>query len=493
MSEVKEITKLVATINPDTYAKNASEVKSILKKEGFDAAFKKAEFKEGNDSGENHKLIYDSTSETLEPVYFWVLDKTNEFFGGKVEKLIDNFTSSPGSGHFSELMGKATKMQEEAMKLMQTNGALIKSIINIIYDLKEFEIRLKNYEDANSKDKNIAESGLLSLKQIWMDNVDIKKGNGSINALSQQLHFVTLRDAFMNVSSLKSIDNLDLNERVQRILKARFGEFLEWKKRSEVELKKRYSIERTYLKNQVNSLKMYTRWAKPYLKAALDLEQQESSDPGLVKAFNTIVLELTIMGRKSVDFKQEVINRALPSGFENRKLKRDYFSCVLVDFYFRGIPQKAGQHYGFGGRAEVTFRGFSLNAEELQMLKEKLEEYNIKEGLELVSGMTEESLKELQEDLDYYLKKEEESEKPKTKDSGGNPFSALLGLSDKKDNQKKESKEKKDEKITEIKKDDYAESLVRQIALKNAKEMCFNIYDIYKKAHGMASHPNPFG
>ena len=34
-------------------------------------------------------------------------------------------------------------MQEQAMKIMQTNGVLIKSIINIIYDLKEFEIRTR--------------------------------------------------------------------------------------------------------------------------------------------------------------------------------------------------------------------------------------------------------------------------------------------------------------------------------------------------------------
>ena len=62
----------------------------------------------------HYNLVYDSSSETLEPVYFYLLDLMNKMFGNKVEKIIDNFASSPGSGHFSELQGKASQMQQEA-------------------------------------------------------------------------------------------------------------------------------------------------------------------------------------------------------------------------------------------------------------------------------------------------------------------------------------------------------------------------------------------
>jgi len=77
MPESKDVLKLIATISPDNYAENASEVKLILKKKGFDEALKIAKFKKGSDSGDEHKLVYDSTSETLEPVYFWILDMVN--------------------------------------------------------------------------------------------------------------------------------------------------------------------------------------------------------------------------------------------------------------------------------------------------------------------------------------------------------------------------------------------------------------------------------
>src|SRR3989344_7557519 len=202
---------------------------------------------------EEHTIVYDSPGETLEPVYFWILDFMRTMFKGKVEKLADNFTSSPGSGHFAELGARATRMQEEGMKVMGAINTVLKSVINIIYDLKDFEIRLEHYKAAESKDKDKAESGMLALKQIWMDNVDIKRGRGSINMLAQDLQFVTLRDAFMIAKSAEDVEKLDLNDRVKRILKPRIEEFLEWKKRSEAELKKRYEIEKSYLKNQLNS------------------------------------------------------------------------------------------------------------------------------------------------------------------------------------------------------------------------------------------------
>ena len=145
-----------------------------------------------------YELIYDSATETLEPVYFWIIDFMNSAFD-KTEKLLDNFASSPGSGHFSELQGKASQMQQEASRVLGTVNNILKGIINLIYDLKEFKIRLSHYEAANSKDKTTKEAGILSLKQIWMDKVDlIARGQGSLNALSSgNLQFVTLRDAFM--------------------------------------------------------------------------------------------------------------------------------------------------------------------------------------------------------------------------------------------------------------------------------------------------------
>ena len=236
-----DVGKLVASINPKLYfshetSSDLAKFKKTLK-DDFWQAVSDAKFK----PGEEHKLVYDSTSETLEPVYFWILDFMNGLFKS-VDKLVDNFASSPGSGHFAEIGQRATRMQEEAMKIMQTVGVMVKSLVQIIYDLREFEIRLSQYKSANSKDKAEAEAGLLGLKQIWMDNVDIKRGRGSINMLAQDLQFVTIRDAFMIANSVDDIKKMDLNDRVKRLLEPRMQEFLKWREFSERELKKEGAI-----------------------------------------------------------------------------------------------------------------------------------------------------------------------------------------------------------------------------------------------------------
>ena len=449
--------------------------------------------KEKNKPVAEFELVYDSPSETLEPVYFWIVDMMNNLFGNKVEKLVDNFSSSPGGGHFSELSQKKNILQKNVTEAMGTVNTVIKSIVNIVYDLKDFEIRLAHYDDEKSKDKNKAEAGLLALKQIWMDNVDIKRGVGSINALaSGNLQFVTLRDAFMIANSVEDVKNMDLNDRVKRILEPRIDEFLKWKDLSEIELRKRFNIEKNYLKSQVSMLQLYSRWVKPYLKAASQLEMKEPGrNPAVVTAFNTLWLELTIFGKSQIDFKDALISKQMPNGI--KKPKRDYFSCVLVNFSFRGIPQKVGQHYTFGGRANVKFQAYALNKEELDLLEQELKKSDIEDMLKLIEGSTTESLDEMKKDIDYFLNKKDvdkkEEEERKSKDT--NPFSALFNF---KTVYKKEEKEEeiKEIKIEDVKKDSYVEGIMRALAADSASEACFNVYDIYKKAHNMASHDSPF-
>src|SRR3989338_5407585 len=233
-----DIEKLIAAISPGVYCKARDKnggdlrkkVKAITKEEGYIAAAKEAQiiasdeiFDPDNAKGdpfrlhglkaalEQHKIIYDSPAESLEPVYFWLLDFLSGGLYKKVEKITDNFVSSPGSGHFSELQGKASQMQQEASRTMGNVNTVLKSVLNLVYDLKEFRLRLKPYKVY--KDKNTIpdekRKQLLSLKQIWLDNVDIRKGRGSINALSSgELDFVTLRDAFMTLrdETLKNKD-----------------------------------------------------------------------------------------------------------------------------------------------------------------------------------------------------------------------------------------------------------------------------------------------
>ena len=518
---VATIDQLIAAINPDLYFKPSEEdpieakrelenFKKLVKEtlssgKGLSNIAEKVKPKyapfifsfpqdsplPSKDTTAMHKIVYDSSSETLEPVYFWLLDLMEMITGGTPEKLVDNFSSTVGSGHFSELGQRATIMQQQATKLLGDINIVLRSVLNLIYDLKEFKIRLQSYVDLKSEDKRMHESALLSLKQIWLDKVDIQKGNSSIKAMALgQAGFQTLLDAFLASTDEKQAESLDLNERVKRIVISRVTEFKTWLINSEEELKKRYNLEKTYLKSQVNSLKLYSRWAKPYLRYASELEQPNlSSKPDFVKAFNTIILELTLLGKSELKPRELAIQGKLPKHFKNYK-GRKYYACAIVDFRFRGIPSRVANqpHYAFGGRAEITFRAYALNEDELNLLKKELENSDLSDALKLAEGATTKSMEQMQKEINEFLEEktpEEKKQEEKSKDI--NPFLALIGKSGEKE-KKEESKNNKKE-LTEIKKDDwYEKNYLRPMAGANATDTIFKLFDIYKKGHKMPSY-----
>ncbi len=488
------IHQIIGKVNPNLYAENKRE---LLTKYHSPDKIPADEVKPK--PLEQHTIVYDSSSETLEPIYFFILDLMNDMRLAP-EKITDNFTSSPGSGHFSELGQRATVMQQQATKILGDINNVVRSILNLIYDLKEFKIRLESYNDVKSSNREKSEAAMLSLKQIWMDRVDINKGNSSIKGMAVSgggMGYQTLIDAFLFTKdeSLKGPGGkeIDLNDQIKRIVKQRIYEFNLWVVESEKELRKRYELERKYLKSQVNSVKLYSRWAKPYMRAAQQLEMKENSrNPSLVTTFNTILLELTLLGKSKVDIKGSVEDMKLPRDFiklqKKGSIKRDYFSCVVVEFNFRGIPQKTSayqQHYVFGGRTDIVFTGYSLNSDELKKVNEELAKSDIGDALKLIEGATG-GIEDLQGDIDMFLKEEDKAEKKaeKVRDTY-NPFSALFGMYNKKGEGKSGGKP---EPPKTTKPEDFLEkTYLRPIADAAAKELSFNLFDIYKKAHGMQS------
>jgi len=447
------------------------------------------EIKKKAKSDREYHITYDSLSEGLEPIYFWLLDfMTDTAPSGlalkDVIKSKEEFDAAVSSGYFGEIGSRASVMQDRAIKMMGTINTVVRSIINLIYDLREFEIRLKSYDNLNSLDSSKREAGKLALKQVWMDNVDIKKGRGSINMLSQQLEFVTLRDAFMFVKNENDVERMDLNERLKRILKARISEYLEWEKHSETELRKRFNIERSYLKSQVNSLKLYTKWVKPYLIAAKKLGMGLSfkddslvntfNNPNIVNAFSNMEIQIILFGR--IEIKTgDVDNR-----YSDIQIDDKYYGCVEVEIKFRTVPRMSqgqyGSHYVHAGRTDLTFRSYSLSGKEINEMQ-KLQD---KEDLELIEGMTETSLREMASDLEHFLGDEKDKKEEKKKEPVfGNMF---LGF---KETFKMFRTIFSAFGFMNINREGFLKQKLRKEAKKIAEDKCYQFYDVYKKAHGM--------
>ena len=464
----------------------------------------------------HHKLSFDSQQNQLEPIYYWILDFAAQIGWGAMEKTIDNFMASPGSGQFSEMNMKATKMQEEGMKILGGMNQIVKSVLNLIYDLKEFELRLEHYDDAKSEKSDKKEEGMLALKQIWLDNVDIKKGRGAIHQMSSmEMGFSTLREAFMMANSVEDVKKMNsedkkeggvglINDSVMRILIPRISEFLKWVNYSEKELRKRFSIEKNYLKSQVETVKLYSAWMKPYLESAEKLRQKGfEKDAALVNAFSTTMFELQLFGAKAVGVEKDGDGNSISSDerFGGYNVKRKYNQVVIITLKYRGhvsqrVTQKGDYGFGMGGVVDIDFDAYALNDEELAAARKMLEKSDLDKSMEFSLDVAGEALKDLKEDLDYFLKSKEEREKEEAEKKGEkkesqdiNPFAALFGLFGKK---KKKDKKKGEDivlKADEIKKDNFVEKTMRGAAVSGAGNTLYTIYDIYKKAHRMASPP----
>lgn len=523
-----DVDKLIAAISPDLYCdpSKRDEVKAAAKKGGYLKAAEKAKivrfdeiFEVEDSRGDPFHMAayrapyqktilgYDSPSESLEPIYFWLLDFIPKIGYSRVTKLVDNFSSSPGSAHFSEMGMKATKMQEEAMKTLGAVNQVLKSILNILYDLKQFKIRLGTYKKYTKKDssKEEKQGALLSLKQIWLDSVDIQRGNTAIKAMAQQFDYVTLIDAFMAAESSAQAaakpeqGGLDLNDRVKRIVTQRLSEFELWLEHSQYELEKRYTIEKNYLRSQYNTLKIYARWVKPYLESARKLEQSKLSgvdDAALVSAFNTIILDLSFIATNPYDPEDDIKAGILPAAFMAAHKKRGYNGVILVEFKFRGIPQRAGQGYTFGGRTTVTFHSFSLNDEELEVFKDEMAKDDFRSMLQWVGGTTKESLDPIEKDIEAFLNEKdvteehpkdgEEKKKEESKEDT-NPFTALFNFFSDTKTKKEESREEMLARLANgnIRPDNEYEKILRTQSIFEARERGLLAYETYKKAHGM--------
>jgi len=515
----KEVRNMVAVVSPDMHydtedaegRKNLKALKKLLKEHGITETMSLIK-KEEEDVPISPKpvssftMTFDSQQAQLEPIYYWLLDFIQDG-GWKTEKITDNFMASPGSGQFQEMGLRATRLQEEGLKILGGMNQIVKSVLNLIYDLKEFEMRLAHYDDAASEDRKTKENGLLALKQLWLDNVDLKRGRGAIHQMAAELGFTTIREVFMMANSTDDLEKMNsedekeggsglINDQVKRILIPRIDEFLKWIKYSERELRKRFSIERSYLKSQVETIKLYSQWMKPYLKSAEDLQQKGfEKSAALVSAFSTSMFELTIMGTQPAK---------VPDNF-NYKLKRGYNSVVVIGFTYRGhvsqrVTQKGDYGYAMGGRVDMTFDAYALNDEELILLKKKLEEEDVGETMQFSGDVAAEALDDLKEDLDYFLKSEDEKDeedkkekKKKKKTEDINPFGALFGLFTGSSKAKKKKKGKKEiNDFEDIDPDNFVEKTVRANAAESAAAGLYAVYDIYKKSHGMASSAEGF-
>ena len=432
-----------------------------------------------------YKVYVESQQQSVEPFYFWILNflqKTGRYGLNfeRIEKIKDIFSASETSSYWGDVEARRAIQQDRFEKYMTNIGAMTKSLIQQLRDLRILEERLEYYHGANKGD----ESAMTALKTIWTDLVEGKSPT-SVFALAGQPGYVTLPDLFFKINPKTSSDadiekalggsTFEMNERVKSILKQKLKKFLLWKESTFKELDQRMKFQLKYLRQHNQVIKLYLNWLKPYLANIKKLQTPSTSRAELVKAFDTSVIELELLAIGGKKPKAEPdIKDTTPK------------PVIRIKFDFTAIPQIAFQEGGSRGaihlgKTIITFEGFVATEKQIQDYINKQNE----EDFEILKSI-DESIESMKEELEKYLKMAGELEKKKEdkkekKESFLDPFKAIIeGFKEIITLGKKEVKK---EGIPTLKSVEDMEKL--EGAFNDAKGRSYALYYVFKKSFGM--------
>jgi len=442
--------------------------------------------------GRCRRLVYESFQISMEETYFWILNYLREGIGfSQVDKITDTFSASEYSALGGVAQQRISMQQEKVSQFMHTIAKLVRELFQLVRELRILDERLAYYKDAESKSIRNFVDAQITLKGIYVDQVEGgAKSPSSVYGMSREVQFTTLPDLFFmtNVEKTEDIpeavEALAFNRKVKEVLKRKLYAFMRWKEYTGKEQTSRRNFTLQYLRQHFDTILMYMQWTKPYLKTIkrMQADQRKSDMPDLVGAFEGAVIETEFLAH----YKPEGAGK--------------YFGIIDVHIEFRVKPTLSytQEHYQRGpihvGRAEITMRTYAWDEKQIEnyIKYRKDESFDL---LKMVDKNIEDSMNYLGEELKKYLREAGEpsifekpqEKKPQTGKKKGEigsifgGFKELFGSlvpsgGDVKGKPKRKSK-------AVIMKEDNE----KKDAYKYAKAGMWLIYKNYKKAHKMIS------
>ena len=395
-------------------------------------------------------LGYEVPHESVEPVYYWLLNHITVDWGYPlVHKISDIFTAAEHSSFYGAAAQRLGLAQDKVAQYLATIGKMIKDMFQLVRELRWIDERKRYYEDAEKGQ----EGAEIALKGLWTDMVDGVVGgqrtSSNLFVMAQQLQFASLPDLFFSIHVTKSIvsklkgkpikqvepehvrgmvDEIiekqaaGFNKEVRNLLKRKLYQYLVWKFETWDEIIQRRRFTLDYLRQHYEVIKMYMTWVKPYLKhiSRLTTDMTKLDKAELISAFEGSLVEIEILAQK------------VPQGNES------VYACMNLTFQYRTRPQmqfaqEGGFHRGplHQGETKIFFRAYTWTEEEIaNYIKMKDEE-----DLELIKSIDSSlraAMDALGDDLKNYLSEaremhvHEKKEKPPEKRPGiFEPFSEI--------------------------------------------------------------------
>ena len=376
------------------------------------------------------RIVYESHNANVEEPYHWVLNHLKQDQGYyQVEKIVDTMTAAEASSLFGVQMQRLNMQQDKAAQYMGTISSMVKSLFQVVREIRIIKERLAHYRGSMKGDK----SSDVALKGYWVDLVEGGgKNPASIYGLAQQLGFATLPDLFFettipydgDVDSIVEERAKGFNRKVREVLRRKLAQFVVWRKETQKELESREKFTLRYLRQHWSTIKMYMSWVKPMLKNIKRLQTGEKyrNNAELLSSMEGSMMEVELLAVRD------------KIGSHHPIIVAHFLYRTRAHMNFNNDYQRGPVHVG---RVAITLRAYAWTPEQIDKYRKLREEEDL-ELIGMIDGSVEAAMDALGDELRNYLeeaeeeanlperqKKEETEEKPVKGPGMMDPFVAL--------------------------------------------------------------------
>ena len=341
-----------------------------------------------------YKMVFQSNEASIEEPYYWILSQLRvDLSFTQFHKTVDNMAASEQSSFWGAAQQRLKIQQDSISQYLATIGNMIKNLFQLVRELRIIDERIELYDKWDK-----SKSADVTLKGLYVDLVEgATKNPGSVYGLAQNVGFTILPDLFFNThvhtpeAVDNVVDNMKYNVQVKNVLRRKLYSYVNWKEKTDKEIRARRKFQTKYLKQHWAAIKMYMEWLKPYLRNVRRMQMKEKNieSVDIVSAFETAVTEIEFIAAKETDTGTHPV--------------------ILVSFRHLSSPQmnfKKDQYAHKGpahnGRIEMEFRAYGWTPKQIESFKN----YRREETFELFSAIDESvkaAMDALGDDLEKYL------------------------------------------------------------------------------------------
>jgi len=362
-----------------------------------------------------YKLIFESPEAAIEESYYWVLSQLRtDLSYSRFIKVTDTFAASEQSSLWGAASQRLKIQQDSVSQYMATIGNMLKNLFQLVRELRIMDERIELYDNCKK-----SKSADVTLKGLYVDLVEgATKNPGSVYGLAQNVGFTILPDLFFNthIISLDSIDQkvelMDYNEQVKNVLRRKLYSYVNWREKTDDEIRHRRNFQIKYLRQHWATIGMYMDWLKPYLRNVRRMHQNDKfiESVDLISAFETAITEVEFIAT------QQTRTGTYPVILANFK----YVTRPELSFQKDQYAHKGPAH---NGKMEMEFRAYTWTQKQI----DNYVAYRKEEGMKMFSILDESvkaAMDALGTDLEKYLEIAEEKGFKKKDNRSGIPDKA---------------------------------------------------------------------